>query len=91
MSRPTVAMLNARCEALDAALQAVKDELAKANRRILALEEQISAAPKPRKKWRPSGTNYGLFAGDACKHFGKKTVSKEEILQYISEVEAVAE
>lgn len=51
-------------------------------------EQQLRAA-KPRKGWkRPGGTNYALFAPDACKHFGKKTVTRQEILDYISEVEA---
>ena len=55
-------------------------------------EQQLRAAksaPKPRKGWkRPGGTDYAKIAPDACKHFGKKAVSREEILQYISEVEA---
>lgn len=53
------------------------------------LEQQLRAA-KPHRNSRPGKTNFALFAPDACKYFGKRSVTKEEIYDYINAMEAGA-
>lgn len=87
MSRPTVASCLALIEKQNLLIAELEERLKKVENSQFQRKHDAPVA-KPRNSWRPNGgTNYALFAPDACKHFGVKTVTKEQIYAYISEVE----
>lgn len=85
MSRPTVAYCLALIEKQNLLIASLEERLKKVENSQF---QRNASATKPRNSWRPNGgTNYARFAPDACKYFNKKSVSKQEIYDYINACE----